>query len=70
MVGPVASKRAAAERLLRRGRSPDVVAAAIAGAVEHNRGIVPVGIESAVAYRVLRFAPPAVRGLLSRLQTP
>ena len=56
MVGAVASKRAAAERLLRRGRSPDVVANAIAGAVERNRGLVPVGVESTLAFRPLRFA--------------
>ena len=68
MVGPVASKRGAAERLLRRGRSPDVVADAIAGAVEHNRGIVPVGIESALAFRLLRFAPGPVQGALARAQ--
>ncbi len=68
MVGPVASKRGAAERLLRRGHSPDVVADAIAGAVEHNRGIVPVGIESALAFRLLRFAPGPVQGALARAQ--
>lgn len=68
MVGRLDSKRAAAERVLRRGRSPDVVAAAIAGAIEHNRGIVPVGIESTLAFRLLRFAPGPVQGVLARAE--
>lgn len=66
MVGSIASRREAAMRVLRRGRSPDVVAAAILDAVEHNRGVVPVGIESTFAYRVLRFAPGPVQGALAR----
>jgi 2-hydroxycyclohexanecarboxyl-CoA dehydrogenase len=68
MVGRLDSKRAAAERALRRGRSPEVVAGAIAGAVEHNRGIVPVGIESTLAFRLLRFAPGPLQGALARTE--
>jgi len=56
MVGPMADKREQAIRAFRFGHSPAVVAKAILGAVEHNRELVPVGIESSVAYRVLRFA--------------
>ena len=66
MVGSAAGKRRAAEKALGRGRSPDAVANAIAGAVEHNRGVVPVGIESSVAFRLLRFAPGPVQGALAR----
>ena len=68
MVGAVAEKRDAAARVLGFGRSPDVVARAIAGAVEHNRAIVPVGVESSVAFRVLRFAPGPVQAALARAQ--
>jgi 2-hydroxycyclohexanecarboxyl-CoA dehydrogenase len=68
MVGAVAAKRAAAVRALGFGRSPDVVAKAIVGAVEHNRGIVPVGTESSVAFRLLRFAPGPIQGALARAE--
>jgi 2-hydroxycyclohexanecarboxyl-CoA dehydrogenase len=68
MVGAMAGKREQAIRAFRFGHSPDAVAKAIVGAVEHNREIVPVGIESSVAYRVLRFAPRPVRGLFARVQ--
>ncbi|HEV3129487.1 MAG TPA: SDR family NAD(P)-dependent oxidoreductase [Solirubrobacteraceae bacterium] len=68
MVGAAERKRAAAVRALGFGRSPDVVARAILGAVEHNRGIVPVGVESSVAFRVLRFAPGPVQAALARAE--
>lgn len=68
LVGTAAQKRAAVVRALRFGRSPDVVAKAIAAAVEHNRGVVPVGVESSVAFRVLRFAPGPVQSALARAQ--
>ena len=57
LVGPMAGRRSNAERALRMGHSPDLVAKAIVRAAERNSGVVPVGIESALAYRVLRFAP-------------
>ena len=66
MVGALASRREAAVRALRRGRSPDAVAKAILDAAENDRGVVPVGIESSFAYRVLRFAPGRVQGALAR----
>src|SRR5207244_13071998 len=50
MVGAMADRRANAERALRRGHSPDLVAKAIVRAAERNQGVVPVGIESALAY--------------------
>ena len=68
MVGALADKRAAAVRALGFGRAPDVVAKAIVGAVEHNRALVPVGVESSVAFRVLRFAPGPLQSALARAQ--
>ena len=68
MVGAAADKRDAAVKALGRGRSPDAVAKAIVGAVEHNRGIVPVGVESSVAFRVLRFAPGRLQSALARTE--
>ena len=68
MVGAMEGKRDAALRLFRFGHSPDVVAKAIAGAVERNREIVPVGIESSFALNFSRFAPGPVRGLLARAE--
>src|SRR5207244_11210257 len=50
MVGAMAGRRSNAERALRRGHSPDLVAKAIVRAAERNQGVVPVGIESALAY--------------------
>jgi NAD(P)-dependent dehydrogenase (short-subunit alcohol dehydrogenase family) len=68
MVGPMAAKRGQAIRAFSHGHSAEAVAKAIVSAVEHNRELVPVGIESSVAYRVLRFAPQMFRGLLARVQ--
>jgi NAD(P)-dependent dehydrogenase (short-subunit alcohol dehydrogenase family) len=70
LVGKLADKQETAARAFRFGHSPDVVAKAILGAVEKNRAIVPVGIESEFAYRVLRFAPGPVQGLLARAEVP
>ncbi len=68
MVGTMAGKQDAAVRALGFGHSPDLVAKAIASAVARNAEIVPVGIESALAFRLLRFAPGSVQGLLARAQ--
>ncbi|MEA2159456.1 MAG: 2-hydroxycyclohexanecarboxyl-CoA dehydrogenase [Solirubrobacteraceae bacterium] len=68
MVGATADKRAQAIRAFGFGHSPSAVAKAIIGAVEHNRELVPVGIESSMAYRVLRFAPRMLRGAFARVQ--
>jgi 2-hydroxycyclohexanecarboxyl-CoA dehydrogenase len=68
MVGAMADKRDQAIRAFRFGHSPEAVAKAVIAAVEHNRELVPVGIESSVAYRVLRFAPRMLRGLFARIQ--
>jgi hypothetical protein len=70
MVGSMAGKRELATRAFRFGHSPDLVAKAIAGAITHNRELVPVGIESTLAYRVLRLAPSPIQGLLAKAQVP
>ncbi len=48
------------------GHSPDLVAKAIVTAIRRNQEQVPVGIESAVLYRVLPFLPRPVEGLVTR----
>jgi NAD(P)-dependent dehydrogenase (short-subunit alcohol dehydrogenase family) len=70
MVGSLAEKRETAIRAFRFGHSPEIVAKAIVGAVQGNHAIVPVGIESAFSYRVLRFAPGPIQGLLARAEVP
>jgi NAD(P)-dependent dehydrogenase (short-subunit alcohol dehydrogenase family) len=40
-----------------RGHSPDLVARAVVGAVEHNRPVVPVGIESHLGWVLHRILP-------------
>ncbi len=62
MVGPMAGKQEKAQRAMRLGHSPDLVAKAIVGAVEHNRGIVPVGFESTFAFRVHALRPRSPAG--------
>jgi NAD(P)-dependent dehydrogenase (short-subunit alcohol dehydrogenase family) len=49
------------------GHSPDLVAKAIVHAVEHNQAVVPVGLESELAYRLLPFVPGPIHGLLTRV---
>jgi 2-hydroxycyclohexanecarboxyl-CoA dehydrogenase len=68
MVGPMGHKRDRAIRAFSHGHSPEAVAKGIARAVEHNRELVAVGIESSVAYRLLRVGPQAVRDVLARVQ--
>jgi NAD(P)-dependent dehydrogenase (short-subunit alcohol dehydrogenase family) len=66
MVGSMAGRHDLAERLFRFGHSPDLVARAIVRAAQKNQEIVPVGFESELAYRVLRFAPGPIQGLVTR----
>ncbi len=68
MVGSMAGKQARAQRAFRFGHSPDLVARAIIGAVQRNREVVPVGLESTIAFRLLRFAPGPLQGALARTQ--
>jgi short-subunit dehydrogenase len=68
LYGRLASRQERIVRAFRFGHSPDLVGKAIVRAVERNQAIVPVGLESSLAYRVLRFAPGPVQGLLARAQ--
>ena len=62
IAGAMAARQARAERALGLGHSPDLVAKAIVDCVERNRDVVPVGIESTLAYKLLRGAPAADPG--------
>jgi 2-hydroxycyclohexanecarboxyl-CoA dehydrogenase len=66
LYGRVAAGQERIVRAFRFGHSPDLVGGAIVRAVERNQAIAPVGLESALAYRVLRFAPGPVHGLLAK----
>lgn len=66
MVGELAARAERAGRALRFGHSPDLVAKAIARAVERNQEVVPVGFESELAYRLLPFVPGRLQGLATR----
>jgi short-subunit dehydrogenase len=68
MYGRLAGQQERVVRAFRFGHSPDLVAKAIVRAVERNQAVVPVGLESSLAYHVLRFAPGRVQGLLARVQ--
>lgn len=68
--GTMSDKQMSAERALALGHSPDLVARVILDCVRRNRDVVPVGIESAVAYKLLRGAPQPIQGLIARAQMP
>jgi NADP-dependent 3-hydroxy acid dehydrogenase YdfG len=68
MVGRAEQRRSQAVRALRMGHSPDLVAKAIVNAAAKNHDIVPVGIESQLAFRLLRLAPGPIQGLVARAQ--
>jgi 2-hydroxycyclohexanecarboxyl-CoA dehydrogenase len=67
MVGRAEGRRSQAVGALRMGHSPDLVAKAIVNAATKNHDIVPVGIESTLAFRVLRLAPGPIQGLVARV---
>jgi 2-hydroxycyclohexanecarboxyl-CoA dehydrogenase len=66
LVGKLAEGSERAGRALRFGHSPDLVARAIVRSVERNQELVPVGFESALAYRLLPFIPRRLQGLATR----
>lgn len=68
--GSMAASRRHAERVLGLGHSPDLVARAIVDCVKRDRDVVPVGIESILAYKLLRGAPQPIQGLLARARLP
>ena len=70
MFGEVASKQERISRAFRFGHAPDLVAKAIVRAVERDTAVVPVGLESELAYRILPLLPGPVQGLLTRAPLP
>ena len=67
-VGGAAERdREKVRRLFRRGHAPEKVAAAIVGAVERNRSVVPVGAEAHLGWYLNRLAPVAVQQRLLSL---
>jgi 2-hydroxycyclohexanecarboxyl-CoA dehydrogenase len=66
MVGGLAARQDRITSAFRFGHSPDLVAKAIIRAVEHDQAVVPVGLESELAYRLLPFVPAPIHGLLAR----
>lgn len=51
----------------RRSRPPRAVADAVVSAIERNRAVVPVGLESSAALQLSRLAPFGVQHLIARL---
>ncbi len=68
MVGSMAARQQQIVRSFRIGHSPDLVAKAIVRAVEKNHEVVPVGLESELAYRLLPFVPGPLKSLATRAQ--
>lgn len=66
LLGPLAGRQAHLQSQFRFGHSPDAVAKAIVQAAEKNHAVVPVGLESEIAYRLLPFVPGPVQALLER----
>jgi NAD(P)-dependent dehydrogenase (short-subunit alcohol dehydrogenase family) len=66
IVGPLAERQDRIASAMRFGHSPDVVAKAIVRAVERNQAVVPVGLESELAYRLLPFVPGPIQSLAAR----
>jgi NAD(P)-dependent dehydrogenase (short-subunit alcohol dehydrogenase family) len=66
LVGQLAERQERIARSFRFGHSPEMVAKAIIRAVENNPEVVPVGLESELAYRLLPFVPGRLQGLATR----
>ena len=66
MVGPLADRQERIARAFRFGHPAGLVAKAIVRAAERNPELVPVGLESALAYRLLPFVPAPVQGIFAR----
>jgi NAD(P)-dependent dehydrogenase (short-subunit alcohol dehydrogenase family) len=66
MVGRLAERPERTAGALRFGHSPDVVAKAIVRAVERNLEVVPAGLESELAYRLLPFVPGRLKAVATR----
>lgn len=68
--GSKAGHGAKGERALRMGHAPDLVAKAIVDCVRRDRDVVPVGLESTLAYKLLRGAPQPIQNLVARAELP
>ncbi|MGK2938201.1 MAG: SDR family NAD(P)-dependent oxidoreductase [Solirubrobacteraceae bacterium] len=66
LLGPLEGRQERLQQQFRFGHAPDAVAKAIVRATEKNHAVVPVGLESEIAYRVLPFVPGPVQALLER----
>jgi 2-hydroxycyclohexanecarboxyl-CoA dehydrogenase len=64
--GTLAGKQDAAVRAFRFGHPPGDVGKAVVGAIRKDQDVVPVGLESVLAYRLLRFAPGPVQSLVTK----
>jgi 2-hydroxycyclohexanecarboxyl-CoA dehydrogenase len=64
--GTLAGKQDAAVRAFRFGHPPGAVGKAVVGAIRKDQDVVPVGLESVLAYRLLRFAPGPVQSLVTK----
>jgi NAD(P)-dependent dehydrogenase (short-subunit alcohol dehydrogenase family) len=60
------TRRGRTERVFKRGHPPEQVAAAIVGAVERDRAVVPVGWEARAGWALHRLAPLPVQQLMAR----
>ena len=59
-------RRAKTTKVFRRGHAPEQVAAAIVGAIERDRAIVPVGAEARAGWLLHRFGPIALQQAIAR----
>jgi NAD(P)-dependent dehydrogenase (short-subunit alcohol dehydrogenase family) len=66
LLGALDGRQERLQARFRHGHAPDAVAKAIVRAAERDHAVVPVGLESEVAYRVLPFVPGPARALLER----
>jgi len=55
--GRAVDEKSRLDWIFRHSHSPDTVAKAVVGAVEHNRAMVSVGLETQIGYHALRLAP-------------
>ncbi|MBF9328123.1 SDR family NAD(P)-dependent oxidoreductase [Mycobacteroides chelonae] len=65
--GAIGAEKELMEKGFKLGHPPDAVAKAIARAARHNLALVPVGVESRLAYHALRALPASVGNLLARV---
>jgi NAD(P)-dependent dehydrogenase (short-subunit alcohol dehydrogenase family) len=59
-------RRQRIRKVFKRGHKPEQVAAAVVGAVERDRAVVPVGVEAWAGWWLHRYAPVRVQQTLAR----